>query len=674
MAHRPRRFWSYVWVVASLVLIPQGGASQQPESPPAPSSAPPSALPPAAPLPPPMFGNGTPVSPLAKQTVDAFIESAFGRDSAETRRPVRLWISDFGMVVAAKEAVLAKDGRSVRFVDVSLGLSAESKVLRGEESTVTLDQPIKEVDQITNCNVASVELRGKSGTILLTPQAQTPQGPNEGNFRTVTKMVAVTETIPILPPAPAVAPTPPAVTSVPVPPPPAISPVPQMQARRSVDFRFAFKIDPKASSADLLPAPGKTALREPIPFNEDLTKVAEIGIGEPLSKELPKQDAMEATAHAIAKINHLNAKKTDGFLLAMLDKRTDLRGMPFLMGDECRTREDQARIFSETAEAVQQSLRAAKSGNGNLGDGLNGFALATVDTKQIAGARVTQDMIHRAMVAALTQIVMPESAPLRVSLARCLSTIPHVDASKALARLAIFSPEDEVRAAAIEGLKLRRERDYVDVLMLGFRYPLPVVARRSAEALVKLECKETLADLVGVLEQPDPRLPVVEKRDGKDVTLVRELVKVNHHRNCLLCHAPGNTANTPDGVLKVAVPLPIEPLPKPADGGGYQKAPSTSDIVVRLDMTYLRQDFSLMMPVADAHPWPEMQRFDFLVRTRLLSPEDVQAYEVRRQAEDPGRPSVYHRAALFALREITGRDTEPTPQAWRKLLNLANRS
>src|SRR6185436_18485707 len=152
----------------------------------------------------------------------------------------------------------------------------------------------------------------------------------------------------------------------------------------------------------------------------------------------------------------------------------------------------------------------------------------------------------------------------RVSLAKSLTAISHTEATKALANLAIFSAEDTVRAAAIDGLKLRRERDYTDILMQGFNYPLPAVAMRSAEALVKLDRKDVMADLVEVLERPDPRLPVAEKRDGKDVVTVRELVKVNHHRNCLLCHAPGNTENTPEGVLTVAVPLPGEPLPKPS--------------------------------------------------------------------------------------------------------------
>jgi hypothetical protein len=265
---------------------------------------------------------------------------------------------------------------------------------------------------------------------------------------------------------------------------------------------------------------------------------------------------------------------------------------------------------------------------------------------------------------------MPESEQFRIGLAKHLAMIPHLDATTALAKLAIFSPEAEVRDAAIEGLKLRREKDYSDVLMQGFGYPLPAVSKRAAEALVKLERKDLLANLINVLESSDPRLPVVENRDGKPVTVVRELVRINHHRNCLLCHAPGNTDNTPEGVLKVAVPLPNEPLAKPSEGGYQSTPPATPDIVVRLDMTYLRQDFSMMMPVTDAHPWPEMQRFDFLVRTRTLTAAEAQAYEPCCADDEPGRLSPYHRAALFALRELTGRDTEPTAAAWRKLLKL----
>src|SRR5207244_5045541 len=108
-----------------------------------------------------------------------------------------------------------------------------------------------------------------------------------------------------------------------------------------------------------------------------------------------------------------------------------------------------------------------------------------------------------------------------------LATVPHADATKALAKLALFSAEDEVRSAAIDGLKLRREKDYTSVLLQGFVYPLPAVSKRAAEALVKLDRQDLIPNLLDVLEQPDPRLPVKNQ--------VREVVRVNHHRNCLLC-------------------------------------------------------------------------------------------------------------------------------------------
>jgi hypothetical protein len=88
-------------------------------------------------------------------------------------------------------------------------------------------------------------------------------------------------------------------------------------------------------------------------------------------------------------------------------------------------------------------------------------------------------------------------------------------------------------------------------------------------------------------------------------------------------------------------------------------------------VTYLRQDFSAYLPVADAHPWPEMQRYDFLVRERKLTDQEAKTYadSLEPRAEE-GVVAPHRRTALAALREMTGKDTEPTAQAWRKLLKL----
>jgi hypothetical protein len=251
-------------------------------------------------------------------------------------------------------------------------------------------------------------------------------------------------------------------------------------------------------------------------------------------------------------------------------------------------------------------------------------------------------------------------------LVRYLSTISHAEATRALARLAIFSSEDEVFQAAVRVLKVRRERDYTDILLQGLHYPWPAVARRAGDALVKLERTDLVRRLVDLLEEPDPRDPVVSEVNKKRVPVVRELVRINHHRNCLLCHAPAIKDGVPPEIVTAAVPLPPEPLPSSADG--YTQ--SSPELLVRVDVTYLRQDFSVLLRVADAHPWPEMQRFDFLVRQRVLTEDEAAGYREKLAAEKSDRPSPYHRAVLVALRELTGRDAEPTPEAWRRLLAL----
>ena len=110
-------------------------------------------------------------------------------------------------------------------------------------------------------------------------------------------------------------------------------------------------------------------------------------------------------------------------------------------------------------------------------------------------------------------------------------------------------------------------------------------------------------------------------------------MRINHHRNCLLCHAPlepkANVSTEKAATLEtlaVQVPMPDQELRSPSSSsrGYYEK--SNPDILVRVDVTYLRQDFSVKLPVADPGPWPEMQRFDFLVRTRPVSELEAQAY------------------------------------------------
>ena len=308
--------------------------------------------------------------------------------------------------------------------------------------------------------------------------------------------------------------------------------------------------------------------------------------------------------------------------------------MPFLLGEACRTDVKQARLYSQVVGLAREQLNGVK---------FEGADAKAIEDKAAEAfwARFPaefEDMrLHAAIVPVLMQMHTFQSESFRIGMVDHLNTI-RVETTRGLAMLALFSPEDKVQAAAVDALKLRKTADYANVLVAGLRYPWPIVSNRAADALVKTRARTVIDELVRVLEEPDPRAPV----KGKTSYHVRELVRVNHHHNCLLCHAPAS-GDVPSGVLTAPVPLPGQPFPPPSSGQYY--APSDPNIV-RADMTYLRQDFSVMMKVPDAKPWPEMQRYDFFVRSREVTASEA-AGIVRTLAE---QTPPNHVAAHYALR------------------------
>src|SRR5262249_18497916 len=158
-----------------------------------------------------------------------------------------------------------------------------------------------------------------------------------------------------------------------------------------------------------------------------------------------------------------------------------------------------------------------------------------------------------------------------------------------------------------------------DILLIGLRYPWPAVAKNAAEAIVQLRRADLASELATMLDQPDPRAPIVREVNGMKIHVVRELVRINHHRNCLLCHPP---ANTPDimrqGKIDAAnlfTDKSLETLTAEAPPNGQPTSaayygPSFPDNLVRADITYLRQDFSMVQQVLDDKSTPFPQRFD----------------------------------------------------------------
>jgi hypothetical protein len=185
------------------------------------------------------------------------------------------------------------------------------------------------------------------------------------------------------------------------------------------------------------------------------------------------------------------------------------------------------------------------------------------------------------------------------------------------------------------------------------RYPWAPVADHAAFALRTLKPREAVAPLIDLVDAASPSAPVYDAK-SKQYT-VREVVRLNHMRNCLLCHAPSE--NEHDGRVRGLVPTPGQPLPP-------QYYQSLSGDFVRADITYLRQDFSINLPEEHADPWPHEQRYDFVVRTRLAKSSELAGITAS-AASYPQRE-----AMLYALRGITGKGVGTSSERWRELLGL----
>ncbi len=394
------------------------------------------------------------------------------------------------------------------------------------------------------------------------------------------------------------------------------------------------------SVQDVRQQQAETRRAEPRPPSE-LAKVPELVIAPiPANPQLARQQL----AQLVQRIRAENQKDpNEGFVKKLIQTRIDLRGLPFIMGGACRMDAALSQTFAMAVATTHDSLRAEDSSSFSAVDSVDVFWTRWGGQDASAG------------VAALTQIYGPQTKQRRESLAKHLQSVEHAAATKALARAAVFDFNNEVRIAAVDGLKGRRKKDYTDTLLAALRHPWPAAAQNAAHAIARLQRRDLVPQLVAFLAEADPRAPF--DRDGHGEMAVREMVKINHHRNCLLCHAPSE-ANVMPGGVNAVVPTPGEAFPTPSPGNPYGSQPS--EAMVRADVTYLRQDFSLMQPVAGAAPWPEMQRFDYMVRTRVVSQDEAAA-----KAKQATGLSPHHRAVIGALERLTGKhNVAPTATAW----------
>jgi hypothetical protein len=407
-------------------------------------------------------------------------------------------------------------------------------------------------------------------------------------------------------------------------------------------------------------APSAKIALPPVYLGGDLACVPEVAL-EALLRSTERRNQQKIT-HTIA--SKLDARQQDGFVMALRKERFDLAGLPFRLGNTGRISNKRCIGLSDAADRV----REACSERGQLAELRRTYRLhyTSDDEEQSESSAVRQEY----WAAALNQVLCVQREQSQEHRANLLAGIPLDSASRELSRLAVFSEDEDARTAAIEALAVRSRRDATEVLVEALRYPWLAVAQNAADAIVKLKRTDLLPQLVEVLDRPDPRVPGKETFNGRESQVVRELVRINHFRNCLLCHATGGQG---EKGYSAEVPLLFETLSLSTNGYSSRREEERSHLFVRFDVTYLRQDFSILLPVKDNDPGPRKQRFDFLVRKRVLS--DSEANDLsKRLTPREGELSPYHRAALKALRELTGRDAGTKADDWRKLLKLPAKS
>jgi hypothetical protein len=279
-------------------------------------------------------------------------------------------------------------------------------------------------------------------------------------------------------------------------------------------------------------------------------------------------------------------------------------------------------------------------------------------------------------ISTLRQLLMHDHRNVRLILVELLSRIDGRAASVALAERAVFDLNPDVRLAALVALKNRPTFEYEAALIAGLRYPWPAAADHAAEALVALDLRDAVPKVASLLDARDLSEPYPVDVGGSRRAMVPELVRINHLRNCLLCHAYSGSANDP---VRGLVPHAEHLVPLPASGsraastsnskwGGGSSGPTINLVTptfVRADITFLRQDFSVVQPVPNhGRLWPADQRYDYLVRLRPLNADGLVAWQDKlrdlRSAE-PQRESL-----LYALRELTGEDLGPTVEDWKR--------
>jgi hypothetical protein len=325
--------------------------------------------------------------------------------------------------------------------------------------------------------------------------------------------------------------------------------------------------------------------------------------------------------------------------------RPDLAGLPFRMGLDSILVPEKAQAMNalskELRTSVQSCIPSADDPRPNTEE-----LFATLISEKKGGFRNRdKDKWNRAeAVPCVVQMLQAENRDVRRMSCELLAKVEAREATEALAKWAVFDTDAGNRAAAVRALGQRNRAEAAAALARHLQYPWPRAVEHACEALVALNAQEALPALARAYGQQDPDAPFrVDLPNKVGGFFRREVVRVNHPRNCIMCHTP--SSNQSD-LVRGAVPNPENPLPPPATVPSYYNGGGQ---FVAAEVTYLQQDFSLVQPVVNPGNWPGHQRYDYFVAVR---PNDGAVKEAS------GPNGEYRSAVRFALKELSGRDPD----------------
>jgi len=366
---------------------------------------------------------------------------------------------------------------------------------------------------------------------------------------------------------------------------------------------------------------------------------------------------------------------------ALLRVRPDLFSLTLLSPNQLRPRD------AQTLQTLSRELRVLLQLTTPNGDParrpLSELLETILRSRKLRGR---PEWLRPEAIPALLQLLMHEDRPVRLMLIELLADIQGPVADTALAQRAVVDLAPDVREAALRALRERPRVEARRVFIRYLRYPWAPVADHAAEALVYLHDQDAVPSVVALLHRPDPAGPFP---GAKGKTNFQELVRIHHEVNCLICHPAALSARDPvarkvPGVIlsltrdratllsTSQLPLGLQGLAEqtvqsqPSGGGGYSggggsggSGSKVGPLYVRADVTFFRQDFSLSELLAEPGTVGiQKLRSDFLVRTRPARDDELKGRELD--------PTHYEQreAALWVLRELTGKDPGSETTAW----------